>query len=164
MSGAPPDKPQRVLIVDDYDDAVEVYAEYFQLLGYEVVKAKDGEEAVARARDGRPDVILMDLSLPLIDGFTATRALKDDEATRDIPVVALSGHVMAASAERARQAGCEEFIAKPCLPDEVESKVRALLAKTRTPALTRLGPADDATNEAGRGARSTSKSRTAVED
>ena len=80
-----------ILVVDDYQDAREMYAEYLQYSGFRVAEAKNGNEAVAQARSLKPDLILMDLSLPGMDGWEATRVLKADEATKKIPIVALTG-------------------------------------------------------------------------
>ena len=121
---------RKVLVVDDYDDAREMYAEYLEFLGYEVQTARNGQEAVDRARESHPDVILMDLSLPVLSGWDATQQLKTDAATRDIPVMALTGHVLPAHTEKAKEAGCDEFVSKPALPDTVADKIRALLQKT----------------------------------
>ena len=84
-----------VLLVDDYQDAREMYAEYLQYSGFRVAEAKNGNEAVSQARSLKPDLILMDLSLPGMDGWEATRVLKADEETRHIPIVALTGHALA---------------------------------------------------------------------
>lgn len=121
---------RKILVVDDYDDVREMYAEYLEHMGYEVQTARNGQEALDAARESPPDVILMDLSLPVLSGWDATQRLKTDAATRDIPVMALTGHVFAPSAERAREAGCDAFIAKPALPDQVAEQIEALLQKT----------------------------------
>ncbi len=81
-----------ILIVDDYQDAREMYAEYLKASGFRVAEARTGFEAVAKARELKPDVVLMDLSLPGIDGWEATRQLKADQSTMHIPVVAITGH------------------------------------------------------------------------
>lgn len=117
----------RVLVVEDYPDGRDLYAEYLTYAGYTVEVAKDGEEAVAKALSGMPDVILMDLSLPVMSGFEATRILKADSRTRDIPVMALSGHVIQPSPAKAIAAGCDDFLGKPAMPDEVEGRIRQLL-------------------------------------
>lgn len=119
-----------VLVVDDYDDAREMYSEYLEFLGYEVHTARDGREAIDVARETLPDIILMDLSLPVLSGWEATRQLKEDARTRDIPVMALTGHVLPKHSERAREVGCDAFLAKPALPDTVAEQIRALLKKT----------------------------------
>jgi CheY-like chemotaxis protein len=116
-----------VLVVDDYQDAREMYAEYLTFSGFRVIEASTGTEAVEKAFDQRPDVILMDLSLPGMDGWAATRQLKNDERTRGIPVVALTGHALAGASEGARLAGCDAFVTKPCLPDELVVEVRRML-------------------------------------
>jgi CheY-like chemotaxis protein len=119
-----------VLVVDDYDDAREMYAEYLEFLGYQVQTARNGQEALQSAREHHPDVILMDLSLPVISGWDATRLLKDDERTRDIPVMALTGHVFPSHTEKAWEVGCDAFVSKPALPNTVADQIRALLQKT----------------------------------
>ncbi len=121
---------RKVLVVDDYEDAREMYAEYLEFLGYEVETASNGQEAVERARESHPDVILMDLSLPVLSGWDATQQLKTDASTRDIPVMALTGHVFASSSEKAREVGCDAFVTKPALPDTVADQIQALLRKT----------------------------------
>jgi two-component system cell cycle response regulator DivK len=116
-----------ILVVDDYQDAREMYAEYLQFSGFRVAEARNGNEAVAQARSLRPDLILMDLSLPGMDGWEATRVLKADDATRHIPIVALTGHALAGASEGARKAGCDSFVTKPCLPDDLVVEVRRML-------------------------------------
>jgi len=116
-----------VLVVDDYQDAREMYAEYLAYSGFRVAEASNGVEALQKAFDLLPDVILMDLSLPGMDGWAATRRLKTDERTQRIPVVALTGHALAGASESARLAGCDAFVTKPCLPDELVLQVRRML-------------------------------------
>ena len=116
-----------ILVVDDYQDAREMYAEYLQYSGFRVAEARNGNEAVAQARSLKPDLILMDLSLPGMDGWEATRVLKADEETRHIPIVALTGHALAGASEGARKAGCDSFVTKPCLPDDFVVEVKRML-------------------------------------
>lgn len=116
-----------ILVVDDYQDAREMYAEYLQYSGFRVAEAKNGNEAVSQARSLKPDLILMDLSLPGMDGWEATRVLKADEETRHIPIVALTGHALAGASEGARKAGCDSFVTKPCLPDDLVVEVKRML-------------------------------------
>ncbi|HVZ20465.1 MAG TPA: response regulator [Vicinamibacterales bacterium] len=116
-----------ILVVDDYQDAREMYAEYLQFSGFRVAEARNGNEAVAQAMALKPDLILMDLSLPGMDGWEATRLLKADETTRHIPIVALTGHALAGASEGARRAGCDAFVTKPCLPDDLVVEVRRML-------------------------------------
>lgn len=116
-----------ILVVDDYQDAREMYAEYLQFSGFRVAEAKNGNEAVAQALSLKPDLILMDLSLPGMDGWEATRLLKADQTTKHIPIVALTGHALAGASEGARKAGCDSFVTKPCLPDDLVVEVRRML-------------------------------------
>ena len=132
-----------VLVVEDYQDAREMYAAYLQFSGFEVAEATNGIEAIEKAQRLMPDIVLMDLALPRMDGWEATRRLKSDERTKQIPVVALTGHALAGHAEGARQAGCDAFVTKPCLPDALVAEIRRLLdgqpaaADRRTPRGTR---------------------------
>ena len=116
-----------VLVVDDYQDAREMYAEYLTFSGFRVAEAANGVDAVQQATDLSPDIILMDLSLPGMDGWEATRRIKLDERTKHIPVIALTGHALPGISTSAKDAGCDAFIIKPCLPDAVVSEVRRLL-------------------------------------
>jgi len=120
-----------VLVVDDYEDARQMYAEGLLLQGFRVATAGNGLEAIAQAHALGPDVVLMDLSLPGLDGWEATRRIKADPRTRHIPIVALTGHAMAAAAERARQVGCDRLLIKPALPDQVVAEVQDLLKAGR---------------------------------
>jgi two-component system cell cycle response regulator DivK len=132
MSATPekPDRP-RVLLVDDYPDAREMYTEYLEFSGYEVIGAGNGLEALQRAVDESPDIILMDLSLPVMDGWEATRRLKADAATKDIIVIALTAHAMTPDEAIARRAGCDGFIAKPFDIVSVGDAVGELLRRGR---------------------------------
>ena len=117
-----------VLVVEDYQDAREMYAAYLQFSGYRVVEATNGVEAIEKTIELLPDIILMDLALPKMDGWEATRRLKTDERTKHIPIVALTGHALAGYAEGARQAGCDAFVTKPCLPDALVAEIQRMLA------------------------------------
>ena len=117
-----------ILVVDDYQDARELYDEYLQFSGFRVAEAKNGNEAVDQAFALKPDLILMDLSLPGMDGWEATRRLKADDTTKHIPIVALTGHALAGASEGARKAGCDAFVTKPCLPDDLVREVRRMLS------------------------------------
>jgi two-component system, cell cycle response regulator DivK len=127
MAPSAQDKPL-ILVVDDYQDAREMYAEYLEFSGFRVAEARNGAEALEKAFALTPDVILMDLSLPVMDGWEATRRLKADERTRAIPVVALTGHALSGHSNGAREAGCDAFVTKPCLPDALVQEVRKQLA------------------------------------
>jgi two-component system cell cycle response regulator DivK len=118
---------QLVLVVEDYPDAREMYSAYLRYSGFDVAEASDGVEAIERALALRPDAVLMDLALPRMDGWEATRRLKGDPRTRHIPIVALTGHALAGHAENAGEAGCDSFLIKPCLPDTLVDELRRLL-------------------------------------
>ena len=122
----------RVLLVDDYPDAREMYGEYLKFTGFDVIEASNGVEAVERALDTAPDIILMDLSLPIMDGWEATRRLKADARTANIPVVALTGHALSGMSEGAERAGCDAFVTKPCLPEDLVKQIRLVLGAKAT--------------------------------
>lgn len=118
----------RILYVEDNDDNVYMLTMRLELLdGFEVVVAEDGAKGVAAATAEQPDLILMDLDLPVIDGWEATRRIKADPVTRHIPVIALSAHALAGARETALAAGCDDFDIKPVDFDRLLGKMRALL-------------------------------------
>jgi CheY-like chemotaxis protein len=116
-----------VLLAEDFEDARELYREYLEFSGFVVETATNGREAVERAVTLQPDLILMDASMPVLDGWQATRALKNDPRTSNIPVLALTAHAFDDAKQEAREAGCDGFITKPCLPDDLVVEVRATL-------------------------------------
>jgi CheY-like chemotaxis protein len=130
MTGAMKKKARKpiVLLVDDYPDAREMYAEYLEFSGFDIVQAGNGVEAIERAIDSHPDVILMDLSLPVMDGWEATRRLKADDRTKSIPVLAVTGHALTGVSNDAKNAGCDGFITKPCLPEDLVAEIRKVLS------------------------------------
>lgn len=108
-----------------------MYSEYLRYAGFRVAEASNGYEAIERASELMPDIILMDLALPRMDGWEATRRLKEDARTRHIPVVALTGHALAASEASAAKAGCDAFVTKPCLPDALVAEITKMLDSRR---------------------------------
>ena len=117
----------RVLLVEDNDMNRDMLSRRLARRGYEVIVAVDGQEGIDKAESESPDLILMDLSLPVVDGWEATRRLKDSEATRDIPVVALSAHAMTGDREKALEAGCDDYDTKPVELSRLLDKMTALL-------------------------------------
>jgi two-component system, cell cycle response regulator DivK len=117
----------RVLYVEDNEDNVYMLKRRLERAGFEVLVASDGAAGIAMARDERPDLILMDLSLPVLDGWEATRRLKSSEETRAIPVIALSAHAMPGDREKALDAGCDDYDSKPVKLPGLLAKIRALL-------------------------------------
>jgi two-component system, cell cycle response regulator DivK len=123
----------RLLYVEDNDDNVYMLKMWLELLDeYEVLVAEDGQKGCEAALAEQPDLILMDLDLPVIDGWEATRRLKADPKTRDIPVIALSAHALSGTREKALAAGCDEFDTKPVEFERLLGKIRALLLKKAT--------------------------------
>jgi len=122
----------RVLYVEDNDDNVYMLKMRFELeVGYELLTAEDGEAGCAKAKAELPDIILMDLDLPVIDGWEVTRRLKLDAATRHIPIIALTAHAMAGSREKALAAGCNDFDTKPIDFERLLKKIEHLCAGAR---------------------------------
>jgi CheY-like chemotaxis protein len=119
--------PALVLIADDNADAREIYATYFEFCGYRVATASDGREALRQAVELFPDVVLLDLSMPGLDGWQTARTLRSDPATRDILIVALSGHALKGAERVALDAGCDRYLIKPCLPEDAVAAVNAML-------------------------------------
>jgi CheY-like chemotaxis protein len=117
----------KLLYVEDNEDNVYMLSSRLKRHGFQIVVAADGEQGLAMAQSERPDLILMDLSLPAIDGWEVTRQLKQAPETRSIPVIALSAHAMAGDRERALAAGCDEYDTKPVNLERLLAKIRALL-------------------------------------
>jgi CheY-like chemotaxis protein len=120
-------KPPLILVVDDFADNREMYSQFLAFSGFRVAEAQNGHEALEKAFDLRPDLIVMDLSLPGLDGWEATRRLKSDDRTRGIPVIALTGHALAGHSKGAMDAGCDAFITKPCLPERLMEEIKSML-------------------------------------
>jgi two-component system cell cycle response regulator DivK len=121
-----------VLLVEDDDDNQVIYSFILNHHGYAVLQARDGETGVRMAREHLPDLILMDLTMPRIDGLQATRILKADPATAAIPIIALTAHAGREDQVAAKEAGCIAFLAKPVEPQRVEVEVRRVLAARET--------------------------------
>jgi CheY-like chemotaxis protein len=116
-----------ILIVEDDEDSRFVYRLLFEDEGYSVALARSGDEGLRMAREGHPDAVLMDVSIPGIDGWTATERLKGDPETADIPVIVLTAHACPEDRKRASEVGCDVFLTKPCEPRDVMNEVRRLL-------------------------------------
>ncbi len=116
--------PKKVLVVEDDADNRRIVAKALSVEGYQIVEATDGIQALAQARAEQPDLILMDLALPNMDGWEATRQLKSDPKTRSIPVVALTAVAMRGDEEQARAAGCDDYLPKPARPATIREVVK----------------------------------------
>jgi len=121
----------RALVVDDYDDAREMYAEFLAYKGFEVLQAENGLQAMALAESLHPDLIVLDLALPDIDGIEVTRRLKGSQATSSIPIVMITANAQPAMLDAARKAGCAAVLVKPCTPEELLEVVSGF-ARVRT--------------------------------
>ena len=119
----------RVLLVEDNEMNRDMLSRRLERRGFEVVIAVDGEQGVEKARTESPDVILMDISLPAMDGYTASRTLKGDAVTRPIPIIALTAHAMSGDRRRCLEAGCEEHETKPVDLNALLSKINRLLGE-----------------------------------
>lgn len=117
----------KVLLVEDNEMNRDMLSRRLARNGYEVIMAVDGEQAVTMAGTVAPDIILMDMSLPVIDGWEATRRVKADPATKAIPIIALTAHAMAEDEKKARDAGCDDFDTKPVDIQRLVGKMKALL-------------------------------------
>jgi CheY-like chemotaxis protein len=121
----------RILLVEDNEMNRDMLSRRLVRSGYEVLIAAQGDQGVELARTASPDLVLMDMSLPVLDGWEATRRLKGDPATREIPVIALTAHAMSGDREKARAAGCDDFDTKPVDYARLVSKIEDLLQKRK---------------------------------
>ena len=123
----------RILLVEDNEMNRDMLSRRLTRKGYDVIVALDGEEGLRRALEDEPDLVLMDLSLPLMDGWEATRRIKANEATRTLPVIALTAHAMHGDRERALEAGADDYDTKPVELKRLLEKIEALVQNTATP-------------------------------
>ena len=123
----------KILLVEDNEMNRDMLSRRLQKKGYEVVIAVDGEQGVAAAEREAPALILMDMSLPVLDGWDATRQIRTGSATRGIPIIALTAHAMAGDREKALAAGCDDFDTKPIELQRLLEKMEALLARKNAP-------------------------------
>ena len=131
LKGSAPARRGLVLLADDSVLTCELFSEYLTHQKFEVIFAHDGETAVALALESRPDVIVMDLSMPRLNGVAAIQRLKEHSRTSKVPIVVLTGRVLRTNEQEAREAGADVFLTKPCLPDEIERVIDELLGKRK---------------------------------
>jgi CheY-like chemotaxis protein len=125
----------KILLVEDNEMNRDMLSRRLERRGYAVLIATDGEEGVSLARKEKPDLILMDMSLPVVDGWEATRRIKAEDETRHIPVIALTAHAMTTDEQRAREAGCDDFDTKPIELARLLAKIEKLLPRGAAPGL-----------------------------
>jgi two-component system, cell cycle response regulator DivK len=118
---------QRILIVEDQEDNCAILRDLLGAAGFELIEATTGEEGVALTARERPDLILMDIQLPVMDGYEATRRIKSDAALRPIPIIAVTSYALSGDEAKARAAGCDAYVSKPFSPRQLLAKVRELL-------------------------------------
>ena len=119
---------KRILVVEDQEDNRQIIRDMLAGTDYEIIEAENGEEALAAVAKQRPDLILMDIQLPIMDGYTATRRIKADPALRSIPIIAVTSYALSGEDKKAREAGCDAYIPKPYSPRELLAKVRQYLS------------------------------------
>ena len=118
---------KRILVVEDQEDNRQILRDLLSGAGFEIIEAEDGEAGVAAAAAHHPDLILMDIQLPILDGYEATRRLKTDAVLRAIPVIAVTSYALGGDEKKARAAGCDAYICKPYSPRQLLAKVREYL-------------------------------------
>ena len=118
---------KKILVVEDAEDNRQILRDLFSMAGYDMIEAQDGAEGVAKATEHKPDLILMDIQMPVMDGYEATRRIKADPALKAIPVIAVTSYALSGDEDKARSAGCDGYIAKPFSPRLMLAKVREII-------------------------------------
>jgi len=118
---------KRILVVEDQEDNRRILRDLLTSADYELIEAENGVEALAAAAKDRPDLILMDIQLPVMDGYEATRRLKADQASAAIPIIAVTSYALSGDEAKARDAGCDDFVPKPYSPRQLLAKIRKYL-------------------------------------
>ena len=118
---------KRILVVEDQMDSLQIVRDLLRVNGYEMTEAQNGEEALAAVAKERPDLILMDIQLPIMDGYEATRRIKAVPSLRSIPIIAVTAYALSGDEEKARAAGCNDFVPKPYSPRQLLAKIREYL-------------------------------------
>ena len=118
---------KKILVIEDTEDNRQILRDLLGMAGYEMVEAHDGAEGVAKAAEHKPDLILMDIQMPVMDGYEATRRIKADAALRSIPIVAVTSYALSGDEAKTRAAGCDDYIAKPYSPRQMLAKVRGIV-------------------------------------
>ena len=119
---------KRILVVEDQEDNRQILRDLLANAGYDMIEAEDGEQGVAAANSERPDLILMDIQLPVLDGYEATRRIRTNPDLRSVPIIAVTSYAQAGDEDKALAAGCDGYVSKPYSPRELLAKVRDYLA------------------------------------
>jgi two-component system, cell cycle response regulator DivK len=118
---------KRILVVEDQEDNRRILRDLLTSADYEVAEAENGEEALAAVAKERPDLILMDIQLPILDGYEVTRRIKADPTSRNVPIIAVTSYALSGDEDKARAAGCDDFVPKPYSPRQLLAKIRESL-------------------------------------
>jgi two-component system cell cycle response regulator DivK len=118
---------KRILVVEDHEDNRQILRDLLASAGYEMIEAENGEEGVAAATAEQPDLILMDIQLPILDGYEATRRIKADPALKAIPIIVVTSYALSGDEDKARAAGCDAYVAKPYSPRLLLARIREFL-------------------------------------
>ena len=118
---------KKILVVEDTEDNRQILRDLLGMAGYDMVEAHDGAEGVQKADEHRPDLILMDIQMPVMDGYEATRRIKANPDLKTIPIIAVTSYALSGDEEKTRAAGCDAYIAKPYSPRQMLAKVREIL-------------------------------------
>ena len=120
---------KRILVVEDQPDGRQIIRDMLAPTDYEITEAENGEEALAAVTKQRPDLILMDVQMPIMDGYTATRRIKGDATLRSIPIIAVTSYALTDEEKKARAAGCDDYVSKPFSPRQLLAKIRQYLSQ-----------------------------------
>jgi two-component system cell cycle response regulator DivK len=115
---------KRILVVEDQEDNRQIIRDMLSATDYQITEAENGEEALAAVAKERPDLILMDIQMPILDGYEATRRIKADPALRAIPIIAITSYALSGDEQKARAAGCDDYVPKPYSPRQLLAKIR----------------------------------------
>jgi two-component system cell cycle response regulator DivK len=115
---------KRILVVEDQEDNRQILRDLLTKAGFDMIEAENGEDAVALAQASRPDLILMDIQLPILDGYEATRRIKADPDLKSIPIIVVTSYALSGDEEKARLAGCDDYVAKPFSPRQLLAKIK----------------------------------------
>jgi two-component system, cell cycle response regulator DivK len=118
---------KRILVVEDQPDSRQIIRDMLAGTDYEITEAENGEKALTAIEKQRPDLILMDIQMPIMDGYTATNQIKADPALRSIPIIAVTSYALASEEKKARAAGCDDYVTKPFSPRQLLAKIRQYL-------------------------------------
>ncbi len=120
---------KRILVVEDQEDNRQIIRDMLSITDYQITEAENGEEALAAVAKLRPDLILMDIQMPVLDGYEATRRIKADPGLRSIPIIAITSYALSGDKQKARAAGCDDYVPKPYSPRQLLAKIRQYLSR-----------------------------------